>query len=332
MVSKKILVTGGLGYIGSHTVVELLQKGYDVVIYDNLSNAKETVAERIFEITGKRPLFVKGDLLDKELLEKTVAENKFCAVFHFAGLKAVGESVCNPLLYFENNVVGTINLLQAINGKVENFVFSSSATVYGNTSSFCTETMPMSAVNPYGQTKIIIENMLKDFSAANKDFNAIILRYFNPVGAHKSGLIGEDPNGTPNNLAAFTTQVLVGKQKSLQVFGNDYETTDGTGVRDYIHVLDLASGHIVALEKCKKAGFHVFNLGTGKGTSVLQLLAAFEKTAGKRIPYQITKRRPGDVATLVACSDKAKAELGWNTKYNIDDMCRDAYNFARRQQ
>ena len=326
---KKLLLTGGCGYIGSHTCVELLQKGYNVVIYDNLSNSSEKIVGLIEQITGRSVVFIKGDLLDYRLLDKTFKAEKFDAVIHFAGLKAVGESVEKPLLYYENNVCGTVNLLKSmIKHNVKTIVFSSSATVYGNPKSLpIYEDFPTSPTNPYGETKLMIEKMLADVCKSKKDFTAVILRYFNPVGAHESGLIGENPVGIPNNLAPYVAQVAAGKRPKLHVFGDDYATPDGTGVRDYIHVTDLSLGHVAALEKIKEPGFHVFNLGTGKGTSVLELVRAYEKACGKKIPYEIAPRRAGDIAECYANCDKAKKILGWTAKRNINDMCRSMHKY-----
>ena len=320
-----------MGYIGSHTAVELLTRGYDVLIYDNLSNSNEAVLTSIEKITKRRPEFVKGDLLDRELLESVFSKNKFDAVIHFAGLKAVGESVSEPLKYYKNNVTGTINLLEVmLEHGVKKIVFSSSATVYGTPEKLpIPEDSALSTTNPYGTTKLVLENMLRETANATSGFCAILLRYFNPVGAHESGLIGESPRGIPNNLAPYIIQVAAGKRPFLNVFGDDYETPDGTGVRDYIHVVDLARGHIAALEKIKTSGTHIFNLGTGRGTSVLELLAAFEKAVGKKIPYKVVARRTGDIAVAYADAGKAKRELGWTAKLTIDDMCASMWKFAQ---
>jgi UDP-glucose 4-epimerase len=325
-----LLVTGGLGYIGSHTCVELLNAGYDVVIIDNLVNSKLEVLKRIEELTWKRPKFHREDLLYKDGLDRVFSENKIDAVIHFAGLKAVGESVEKPLMYYQNNVTGTINLLQLMKGhNVKKIVFSSSATVYGdiNKAPF-TEDMPLKATNPYGWSKFMIEQILRDLYTADNSYSISILRYFNPIGAHKSGRIGEDPNGIPNNLMPYITQVALGRREKLNVFGNDYNTHDGTGVRDYIHVVDLAIGHIKALEKINKEnGIFTYNLGTGIGYSVLDVVKAFEKVNGVKIPYEIVDRRPGDIDICYADPTKANEELGFETKYDLEDMCRDSYNW-----
>ena len=329
---KKLLLTGGCGYIGSHTCVELLQKGYEVVIYDNLSNSSEETVSLIEQITGKRVKFIKGDMLDYPLLDKTFSSEKFDAVIHFAGLKAVGESVKEPLKYYENNICGTVNLLKLmLKYDIKKIVFSSSATVYGDPKSLpIYEDFPTTPTNPYGQTKLVIEKMLGDICSANKDFTAVILRYFNPIGAHESGLIGERPNGIPNNLAPYIAQVAAGIRRELQVFGGDYDTPDGTGIRDYIHITDLALGHIAALEKVKTAGLHIFNLGTGKGTSVLELIHSYEKACGKKIPYRIVARRGGDIAECYANCDKARKILGWSAEHSIGDMCTSTHKFNSR--
>lgn len=325
-----LLVTGGLGYIGSHTCVELLNAGYDVVIIDNLVNSKLEVLKRIEELTWKRPKFHREDLLYKDGLDRVFSENKIDAVIHFAGLKAVGESVEKPLMYYQNNVTGTLNLLQVMKGhNVKKIVFSSSATVYGdeNKAPF-TEEMKLKATNPYGWSKFMIEQILRDLYNADNSYSISILRYFNPIGAHQSGRIGEDPNGIPNNLMPYITQVALGRREKLNVFGNDYNTHDGTGVRDYIHVVDLAIGHIKALEKINKEnGIFTYNLGTGIGYSVLDVVKAFEKVNGVKIPYEIVDRRPGDIDTCYADPTKAKEELGFETKYDLEDMCRDSYNW-----
>lgn len=326
----KILLTGGLGYIGSHTAVELLNAGYDVVIVDNLSNSKIEVVDRIKKITGKKVKFYKKDLLDFVGLNKIFKREKPQQVIHFAGLKAVGESVEIPLKYYENNLCSTINLLKAMEkNNVNNLIFSSSATVYGVPKTVpITEDFPLSATNPYGRTKLFIEEIIKDYANVHKQFNAVILRYFNPVGAHKSGLIGEDPNGIPNNLMPYITKVAVGKFDHLNIFGNDYETKDGTGVRDYIHVVDLAIAHMLALKKnLENLGVTVYNVGTGHGYSVLDIVNAFEKENSVNIPYQIAKRRDGDVAECYANCDKAKSALGFVAKYGLKDMVVSAYNY-----
>lgn len=325
-----LLVTGGLGYIGSHTCVELLNAGYEVIILDNLKNSKMEVLKRIEELTWKKPKFYREDLLYKDGLDRVFSENKIDAVIHFAGLKAVGESVEKPLMYYKNNVIGTINLLQVMKGhNVKKIVFSSSATVYGdeNIAPF-TEDMKLKATNPYGWSKFMIEQILKDIYAADNSYSISILRYFNPIGAHKSGRIGEDPNGIPNNLMPYITQVALGRREKLYIFGNDYNTHDGTGVRDYIHVVDLAIGHLKALEKINKgSGVFIYNLGTGIGYSVLDVVKAFEKANDVKIPYEIVDRRPGDIDVCYADPTKAKLELGFETQFSLETMCRDSYNW-----
>lgn len=324
----RILVTGGTGYIGSHTCISLLEKGYDVTIVDNLVNSKALVVDRIEALSGKKVKFFEADVCDAAALRRIFAEDEIFAVIHFAGLKAVGESVQIPLRYYENNLVSTLSLLQVMEQfKVKNFVFSSSATVYGNPASVpIREDFPLSTTNPYGTTKLMIERILLDYAHANPDFNPIILRYFNPVGAHESGTIGEDPNGIPNNLVPYITQVAVGKLKCLGVFGDDYPTKDGTGVRDYIHVTDLISGHIAALKKLEtKPGCIIHNLGTGNGTSVLEMVHRFEAVNGVSVPYRIVARRPGDVASCYADPSKAFEELGWKAVKTLDDMVRDSW-------
>ena len=326
-----ILVTGGTGYIGSHTVVDLLNHGYDVVILDNYSNSKPEVLNRIYRITGKEPRFYFADIQDYEAMKKVFQQEKITDIIHFAGLKSVAESVEKPDLYFANNVGGTKVLLRLMDKfKVTNLVFSSSATVYG-----VPDHVPLKesdkvggCTNPYGQTKLDIEYLLKDYAAEHKDANIAILRYFNPIGAHSSGLIGEDPNGIPNNLMPYITQVAVGKRPHLNVYGNDYNTPDGTGVRDYIHVVDLARGHLCALKKLEeKPGLVIYNLGTGKGTSVLELVAAFEKANNIKIPYIICPRRPGDVDENYADATKAYLEMNFKTELNIEDACRDSWKW-----
>lgn len=327
---RTILVTGGTGFIGSHTILELLSAGYTVVAMDNLSNSKKTSLERVETLTGKRVSFHKVDLLDKPGLENLFSTYDFDAVIHFAGLKAVGESVEKPLSYYSNNVAGTVNLCQAMSDhNVKRIVFSSSATVYGDPSeSPLTEESGLSATNPYGQSKLTIEHILRDLCASDPEWKAALLRYFNPVGAHESGMIGEDPTGKPNNLMPFVTQVAVGKREKLSVFGDDYSTHDGTGVRDYIHVVDLAKGHLKSLEKLEQvSGAEAYNLGTGKGSSVLDVIHTFEKVTGKKIAHKITDRRPGDAATCFADASKANSELGWKTEKNLEEMCRDAWNW-----
>jgi UDP-glucose 4-epimerase len=329
----QILVTGGAGYIGSHTVLELLKAGYEIVVMDNLSNSKKDALVRVQKLTGQSCIFEKLDLLDKHGLEKLFNTYKFEGVIHFAGLKAVGESVEKPLYYYQNNVEGTLNLLDAMKqSEVKNIVFSSSCTVYGDPETVpITEDFPLSATNPYGRSKLTIEYILKDLYRADESLNIALLRYFNPVGAHESGDIGEDPNGIPNNLLPYITQVAVGKLKELSVFGGDYPTHDGTGVRDYIHVVDLATGHVKAWEKLlKKPGLVIYNLGTGKGYSVLDVIKAFEKASGKKIPYKITERRPGDVAKTYANPKKAEKELGWSADRDILQMCEDAWRWQSK--
>lgn len=328
-----ILVTGGAGYIGSHTVVELLKLGKDVVIVDNLSNSSILVLDRIETITGKRPTFYELDVANKVALREVFEKENIESAIHFAGYKAVGESVEKPVMYYENNIMSTLALVEVMaEFGVKKIVFSSSATVYGlNNPSPLVETMPTSATNPYGYTKVMLEQILRDVEVADKEWSIALLRYFNPIGAHESGLIGEDPAGIPNNLMPFVAQVAVGKRPELSVFGNDYDTVDGTGVRDYIHVIDLALGHIKALEKISTtAGVHTYNLGSGQGTSVLELVQAFEKVNGVPVPYKIVERRPGDVATCYANADKALAELNWKTEKTIEDMCRDTWNWQSK--
>lgn len=325
--NKKILVTGGIGYIGSHTVVELLNRSYQVVVVDNLSNSKISVVDRVKTITGKDFDFYQIDLLDKAKLEKVFQEHQIDSVIHFAGFKAVGESVVKPLEYYRNNILNTLNILELMQeNKVYNFIFSSSATVYGmNNEPPFTEDMLLSTTNPYGATKLMLEEILKDLQNANNNFNITCLRYFNPVGAHASGMIGEDPQGIPNNLMPYVGQVGSGKLKELKIFGGDYETHDGTGVRDYIHVVDLAIGHILALEHISKtkSDWRAYNLGSGSGYSVLDIVKAYEKALGKEIPYQIVDRRAGDIAAGFADASKAKKELGFETQKTIDDICQD---------
>ncbi|HFI0306858.1 TPA: UDP-glucose 4-epimerase GalE [Streptococcus suis] len=328
-----ILVTGGAGYIGSHTVVELLKLGKEVVIVDNLSNSSILVLDRIEEITGKRPTFYELDVADKAALRSVFEKESIEAAIHFAGYKAVGESVEKPVMYYENNIMSTLALVEVMaEFGVKKIVFSSSATVYGlNNPSPLVENMPTSATNPYGYTKVMLEQILRDLEVSDKEWSVALLRYFNPIGAHESGLIGEDPAGIPNNLMPFIAQVAVGKRAELSVFGNDYDTVDGTGVRDYIHVVDLALGHIKALEKISDTtGVYTYNLGSGQGTSVLELVQAFEKVNGVPVPYKIVDRRPGDVATCYANADKALAELNWKTEKTIEDMCRDTWNWQSK--
>lgn len=326
----KILVTGGAGYIGSHTCVELLENGYEIAVLDNLDNSCEESLQRVKKITGKDFKFYQVDLLDYDATEKVFAENDFDAVIHFAGLKAVGESVAQPLRYYHNNITGTLNLLNIMEKhNVKKLVFSSSATVYGDPHTVpIKEDFPLSCTNPYGQTKLTIEYILKDLCKANPEWGVVLLRYFNPVGAHKSGTIGEDPNGIPNNLMPYIAQVAIGKLECLSVFGNDYDTKDGTGVRDYIHVTDLAVGHLKALEKIKdETGVLIYNLGTGTGYSVLDMVAAFSKASGRDIRYKIVDRRPGDVASCYADPTKANEELGFKATHTLDEMCEDAWRW-----
>ena len=325
-----ILVTGGAGYIGSHTLIELIEAGYTPVVVDNLSNSSPEALKRVEKITGAKIPFHKLDLRNEEELEKVFAAHKFDAIIHFAGLKAVGESVAKPLHYYDNNLTSTLTLLQqAVEHKVPKFIFSSSATVYGTPEELPLKETSRTGVgitNPYGQTKYMIEQILQDVVAANPNLQVTILRYFNPVGAHKSGLIGEDPNGLPNNLLPYVSQVAVGKLPEVGVFGDDYDTPDGTGVRDYIHVVDLAKGHVAALKSAQN-GVSVYNLGTGQGTSVLELINAFSKAAGKPIPYSIKPRRPGDIASCYATSEKALNELGWQAKKSIATACEDSWKW-----
>jgi UDP-glucose 4-epimerase len=329
-----ILVTGGTGFIGSHTVVELLSAGHEVLILDNLSNSRPDVVDRIATITGKRPEFVEGDIRDADMLDTLFTRHSFSAVIHFAGLKAVGESVSKPLEYYENNVHGSMVLFQAMmRHGVKRLVFSSSATVYGDPESLpIREDAPLRATNPYGRTKLMIEEILEDIVQANKEWQVAILRYFNPIGAHKSGLIGEAPNGIPNNLLPYVAQVATGKLARLSVFGHDYPTPDGTGVRDYIHVVDLALGHLKALDHLgAHSGLHVYNLGTGQGYSVLEIVRAFEQASGRDVPYLLAARRPGDIASCYADPEKAGKELGWKAERSLAEMCADAWRWQGRQ-
>lgn len=329
---KRVLVTGGCGYIGSHTVVELQKNGFDVVIVDNLSNSKKAVLDRIQQITGTKPTFYKVDMTDKAALRGVFEKEKFSDVIHFAGLKAVGESVRKPLEYYRNNLDSTMNLLELMREfGIKNIVFSSSATVYGNPATVpITEDFPLSCTNPYGQTKLMIEYILKDLYKADASFNIALLRYFNPIGAHPSGLIGEDPNGIPNNLVPYITQVAVGKLERLNVFGNDYPTRDGTGVRDYIHVVDLAKGHLAALKKLSEnCGLVIYNLGTGNGYSVLEVLNAFSETVGRPLPYVIAPRRAGDIAECYADPTKAYKELGWKAELDLKRMAEDSWRWQK---
>lgn len=330
---QEILVTGGTGYIGSHTVVELISAGYTPIIVDNLINSSIEVLDRLEQITGVRPIFYQVDVCDQAALDEIFGKHNFAAVIHLAALKAVGESVAKPLDYYRNNLDSTLSLLACMQKHhVKRLIFSSSATVYG-----APETLPLvetcrtglGITNPYGQTKYMIEQILRDVTVASPEFEVIALRYFNPIGAHASGLIGEDPNGIPNNLLPFVAKVAVGELPAVKVFGDDYDTPDGTGVRDYIHVVDLAKGHIAALENLH-TGFDVFNLGTGQGTSVLEIIKAFEAAAGKQIPYQIIERRPGDVASVYANCDKAHSELHWQAKKTIQNACEDSWKWQSK--
>lgn len=330
----KILVTGGAGYIGSHTCISLLESGYEVVVVDNLVNSKPEALRRVEEIAGKKVTFYEKDVCDREAMEEIFSKEDISAVIHFAGLKAVGESVRIPLRYYQNNLISTLVLLEVMKEHgVHNFVFSSSATVYGDPATVpITEEFPLSTTNPYGSTKLMIEMMLKDIAKADPEFNPILLRYFNPVGAHESGRIGEDPNGIPNNLVPYITQVAIGKLEKLRVFGGDYPTPDGTGVRDYIHVVDLAEGHVAALKLFGEdgktnCGLRIYNLGTGVGYSVLDMVKAFGKAVGRPIPYEIVDRRPGDVPACYADCSKAKKELHWEAKKTLDDMCADSWRW-----
>lgn len=327
-----ILLTGGTGYIGSHAAVTLLQAGHEVILLDNLSNSDKNVVERIERITGKSVTFVQGDVRDVTLTTQALQQYAVEAVIHFAGLKAVGESVANPVLYYANNVQGTINLLQAMEqASVHALVFSSSATVYGTPQYLpYDETHPTAAINPYGRTKLQVEDMLRDVAASNPAWRMATLRYFNPVGAHESGWIGEAPNGVPNNLMPFIAQVAVGQRPFLNVFGNDYDTLDGTGVRDYIHVVDLVEGHLAALYFLQQnAGWHAFNLGTGDGTSVLQMVQAFERASGRAVPYQIQDRRPGDLPAYFAKANKARELLDWEATRSLEDMCESTWKWQQ---
>ena len=327
----KLLITGGAGYIGSHTCVELLKEGYDITVVDNLANSKEEALNRVREITGKDFTFYKADLVCREELEEVFEKERPDGVIHFAGLKAVGESVAKPLEYYHNNLVGTINLLELMRKyDCKRMVFSSSATVYGDPASVpITEDFPLSVTNPYGRTKLMIEDILRDLYRSDDTWSLVILRYFNPVGAHESGRIGEDPAGIPNNLMPYISQVAAGKLSRLRVFGNDYPTPDGTGVRDYIHVVDLAKGHIASLQKLSTNGIYTYNLGTGKGYSVLDAVKAFEEANGLEIPYDIVERRPGDIAECYADPAIAENELGWRAEKELVDMCRDTWNWQK---
>lgn len=333
-----VLVTGGAGYIGSHTALLLLQEGFKVVIVDNLDNSVEEAVKRVADLAGENGrnlYFFQVDLRKKESLEKVFSMAKYDAVIHFAGLKAVGESVAKPLSYYRNNLIGTLNLLEVMgNNGCKKLVFSSSATVYGQPEIVpCTEEFPLSAANPYARTKLFIEEITNDIQKADPEWGIILLRYFNPVGAHPSGMIGEDPRGTPNNLMPYVQQVAVGRLKELTIFGNDYPTRDGTGVRDYIHIMDLANGHIAALRKLfttSNIGCTAYNLGTGQGTSVLEIVAAFEKACAKKIPVRFAARRPGDCTEVYASTEKAERELQWKPQYGIEEMCRDQWTWASK--
>ncbi len=325
-----VLVTGGLGYIGSHTVVQLIEAGYEVVICDNLANSKIACLDRIEQISGKRPTFYQIDVCDEVALCEVFEKEEIDSAIHFAGHKAVGESVQIPLSYYENNIMSTISLMKTMKKYgAKNIVFSSSATVYGFPKTCpISEDFPLACYSPYGRTKLFIEDILRDEAVADKDLNVAILRYFNPIGAHESGLIGEDPNGIPNNLMPYITQVAIGKLEKLSVFGDDYNTPDGTGVRDYVHVVDLAGGHILALKKLEeKPGVVTYNLGTGEGYSVLEMVKAFESASGKTVPYVIAPRRAGDVETCYASTEKAKKEIGFVAKYKLDEMCKHSWNW-----
>lgn len=327
-----VLVTGGAGFIGSHTCVELLESGYEVVVVDNLCNSCEESLERVQEITGKTLTFYKADLLDREAMREIFEKEKIDSVIHFAGLKAVGESVQKPLEYYYNNVTGTLILCDVMrNFGVKKIVFSSSATVYGSPKTVpIKEDFPLHVTNPYGRTKLMLEEILRDLAVADPEWDIVLLRYFNPIGAHKSGRIGEDPKGIPNNLLPYITQVAVGKLEKLGVFGDDYDTPDGTGVRDYIHVVDLAKGHVKAIEKIDgHTGVLTYNLGTGIGYSVLDVVKSFEKASGVKIPYQIKPRRAGDIATCYADPAKAEAELGWTAQMGIEEMCEDSWKWQK---
>ena len=328
-----ILVTGGAGYIGSHTIIELFKAGHEVVVVDNLVNSSSKSLERVESITGKKVPFYQVDIRDRAGLDEVLAANKVDACIHFAGLKAVGESVAKPFEYYENNISGTLVLIDALRKSgCKNIIFSSSATVYGNPAIIpITEECPKGkCTNPYGQTKSMLEEIFIDIQKADPEWNIVLLRYFNPIGAHESGLIGEDPNGIPNNLMPYITQVAVGKRAELGVFGDDYDTPDGTGVRDYIHVVDLACGHVKALEAiCRKCGLAIYNLGTGHGYSVLDVVKAFERANGVKVPYSIKPRRPGDIATCYSDPAKAERELGWKARSGIEEMCRDSWHWQK---
>ena len=330
-----ILLTGGAGFIGSHTAVELLNAGHDVVVVDNLYNSSEKVIDRVEELTGKKVKFYNADACDFAAMDRVLNENAVDAVIHFAAYKAVGESVAKPLEYYRNNLDCTLTVCEAMKKHgVKRFIFSSSATVYGMSNPVpFREDYPTSATNPYGYTKVMIEQMLRDIAKADPEWSVCMLRYFNPIGAHESGLIGENPNGIPNNLLPYVAKVATGELDHLNVFGDDYDTPDGTGVRDYIHVVDLALGHLAALEYTNAhRGAEAINLGTGRGTSVLEIVRAFEKACGHEIPYKIAPRRPGDIATCYADTEKAERELHWHATRNIDDMCRDGWNFVEKNR
>lgn len=327
---KKVLVTGGAGYIGSHTVLLLLEAGHEVVVLDNLSNSSEESLRRVQTLTGREVTFINGDIRDSQCLDTLFADHEIASVIHFAGLKAVGESVAQPLRYYDCNVVGTIRLLEAMDrAGVKRLVFSSSATVYGDPASVpIREDFPLSTTNPYGATKLHIEDMLRDLQVSDAKWQIALLRYFNPVGAHESGAIGEDPSGIPNNLMPYIAQVAVGKRDKLSVFGGDYPTVDGTGVRDYIHVMDLAEGHLAALKALPDSdGVVTVNLGTGQGYSVLEMVAAFAKSSGRAVPYEIVARRPGDVAQCYADPSHAEATIGWTARRGVEEMCRDHWRW-----
>ena len=327
-----ILVTGGAGFIGSHTVVELLEKGYGVIVIDNLSNASREAIARVERITGKKVVFYENDVRDRAALELIFTAHQIDWVIHFAGLKAVGESVEKPIEYYDNNLVSTLVLVETMQKfGVKKIVFSSSATVYGDPAELpLRETTKLNpTTNPYGATKVMQENILRDLYTADSGWTVALLRYFNPVGAHKSGLIGEDPKGIPNNLMPYVAQVASGKLSKIGVFGNDYPTPDGTGVRDYIHVVDLARGHVAAIEKIKKTGVYIYNLGTGVGYSVLDMIKAFSKACGKELPYEIKPRRAGDIAACYASAEKAEKEIGWRAEYGLEEMCNDQWNWQK---
>lgn len=331
---KNILVTGGTGYIGSHTAVELINAGYGVIIADNLVNSEIGVLDKIQEITGVRPKFFRADVRDKSALKKIFSENDIDGIIHFAGLKAVGESCREPVSYYDNNLISTISLLEVMKEyKVSKFVFSSSATVYGEPERLpLDEECSLNPNSPYGRTKLMTEQILKDLYNSDNTLKIVILRYFNPVGAHVSGLIGENPKGIPNNLTPYVAKVAAGELEAVNVFGNDYNTPDGTGVRDYIHVTDLAQGHVKAMEKINRSGLYIYNLGTGKGYSVLEVINAFERACGKKIPVKIAERRAGDIASYYASPLKAEKELGFKASFSLDDMCRSLWNFMLKQK